>query len=355
MPVHSEPGGTAFRVGLTCDLRRPDGALAFAPLDLGALERAGIAWSFLAEDVRPLTPDLLDGLDGLYHLGVPVTEGSLEGVDRLAVLARQGVGLDFVDVAACTRRGIAVTFTPGAVTRPMASAAATLVLALAHRLGQRNRALHAGDWGAGRFTPPGTGLTGRTLGVIGYGRIGHELVRLLAPWEMRVLVTRRSSTVEPEVESVELDALLQEADVVVVACPLTDETRGLLDERRIALMKPTAFLVNVARGAVVDQPALVEALREGRLAGAGLDVVEPEPLPADDPLLALPNVIGAPHSLGSTDQLLEACVESVCSSLVAVAGGRVPTELANPEVLDNLLFKQKLARFAARKGDADDA
>jgi phosphoglycerate dehydrogenase-like enzyme len=151
----------------------------------------------------------------------------------------------------------------------------------------------------------------------------------------------------------EVDALLREADVVVVACPLTDETRGLLDARRIALMKPTALLVNVARGAVVDQPALVEALREGRLAGAGLDVVDPEPLPADDPLLALPNVIGAPHSLGSTDQLMEACVQSVCASLLAVAAGRVPAELANPEVRENPLFEAKLARFAARKGDAD--
>jgi phosphoglycerate dehydrogenase-like enzyme len=351
MPVHSD----VFRVGVTRDLRRPDGTLAFAPLDLGALERAGIAWSFLAKDVRPLTPHLLDGLDGLYHLGVPVTEASLQGVERLAVLARQGVGLDFVDVTACTRRGVAVTFTPGAVTRPMASAAATLVLAVAHRLGERNRALHAGDWDAGRFTPQGTGLTGRTLGLVGYGRIGHELVRLLAPWEMRVLVTRRSSTIEPGVESVELDALLREADVVLVACPLTDETRGLLDARRLGLMKPTAFLVNVARGAVVDQAALVEALRDGRLAGAALDVVDPEPLPAEDPLLALPNVIGAPHSLGSTDQLLEACVDSVCASLLAVAAGQVPTELANPEVLDNPLFEAKLARFAARKGDADDA
>jgi len=349
MPVDKND---VFRVGLTRDLRRPDGTLAFAPLDLGALERAGIAWRFLAEDARPLTPDLLHGLDGLYHLGVPVTEASLDGVERLAVLARQGVGLDFVDVPACTRRGIAVTFTPDAVTHPVASAAAALVLAVAHRLAERNLALHSGDWGAGRLTP-GTGLTGRTLGLIGYGRIGHELVRLLAPWKLLVLVTRRSPGGEPGVESVELDDLLRAADVVVVACPLTDETRGLLDARRIGLMKPTAFLVNVARGAIVDQAALADALREGRLAGAGLDVFDPEPLPADDPLLALPNVIGAPHSLGVTDDLIAACVESVCASLLAVAAGTVPAELANPEVLDNPLFAAKLARYAARKGDPE--
>ena len=313
-----------------------------------------MAWAFLEEDARPLTPRLLDGLDALYHLGTPVAEASLDGVERLAVIARLGVGLDFVDVAACTRRGIAVTFTPDAVTHPMASAAALLVLAVAHRLAERNRTLHSGDWGAGRFAPQGTGLKGRTLGLVGYGRIGHELVRLLTPWEMRVLVTRRSPPSEPGVESVELEVLLRSADVVVVACPLTDETRGLLDARRLGLMKPTAFLVNVARGAIVDQPALVDALREGRLAGAGLDVVDPEPLPPDDPLLALPNVIGAPHSLGSTDDLLRDCVESVCSSLLAVAAGRVPPDLANPEVLDNPLFAAKLARFAAPKGERDD-
>jgi phosphoglycerate dehydrogenase-like enzyme len=347
MPEHQNSG---FRVGVTRDLRRPDGTLAFAPLDLSALERAGLEWDFLEDDARPLTPRLLGDLDGLYHLGALVTEASLAGVERLAVISRQGVGLDFLDLPACTRRGVAVTITPDAVSRPIASAAATLVLALAHRLAERNRALHCGDWEEGRFTPQGSGLTGRTLGLIGYGRIGRELVRLLAPWEMRVLVTRRTARSEPGVESVALDVLLRAADMVVVACPLTDETRGLLDARRLALMKPTAFLVNVARGGIVDQAALVEALRQGRLAGAGLDVVDPEPLPGDDPLLALPNVIGAPHSLGCTDELFAACVASACASLVAVAAGRVPRDLANPEVLENPLFAAKLARFAAGHG-----
>jgi phosphoglycerate dehydrogenase-like enzyme len=260
-------------------------------------------------------------------------------------VARHGVGLDFVDVDACTDRGIAVTITPEGVTRPMASAAATLVLALAHRLRERDYALHEGEWGAGRFLPQGTGLTGRTLGVIGYGRIGREVVRLLEPWGMRVLVTQRTPLAEDGVSYVPLDTLLREADVVVVACPLTEETRGLLDAPRLGLMKPTAFLVNVSRGAIVDQAALVAALREGRLAGAGLDVVDPEPLPADDALLSQPNVVGAPHSLGYTDELLRGCVEQACEALLDVAAGRVPRDLANPEVLDGALFAEKLSRF----------
>ncbi|HEY7604031.1 MAG TPA: NAD(P)-dependent oxidoreductase [Gaiellaceae bacterium] len=335
----------SFQVGVTRDVRRPDGSFTFAPYDLGPLEEAGIPWRFL-EDDRP-TPDTLSGIDGLYHYATPLSISTLDTVERLAVIARHGVGLDYVDVDACTGRGIAVTITPGGVTRPMASSAVTLVLALAHRLFERNRALHAGDWGAGRFRPEGTGLGGRTLGVIGYGRIGRDVVRLLEPWGMRVLVTRRNPVGGDGVTHVPLEELLRESDFVVVACPLTGQTRGLLDRRRLALMKPTAFLVNVARGAIVDQGALVDALREGRLAGAGLDVVDPEPLPADDPLLSLPNVIGAPHSLGYTDELLRGCVEQACEALIDVASGRVPKDLVNPEVLDNPRFAEKLDRFRA--------
>jgi phosphoglycerate dehydrogenase-like enzyme len=336
----------SFRVAVTCDVRRPDGTFTFAPYDLEPLERAGIPWRFLEDDA--LTSETLADVDGLYHYATPLPTTTLDGVERLTVIARHGVGLDYLDVPACTARGIAVTITPNGVTRPMASAAVTLVLALAHRLTDRDRALHEADWDAGRFLPRGTGLSGRTLGVIGYGRIGRDVVRLLEPWGMHVLVAQRTPVADEGVTYVPLDELLGEADVVVVACPLTDETRGLLDRRRLSLMKPTAFLVNVARGALVDQEALVEALLEERLAGAGLDVVDPEPLPADDPLLSLPNVVGAPHSLGYTDELMRGCVEQACESLIGVAAGRVPRDLANPDVLNNPLFTEKLDRFRDR-------
>jgi D-3-phosphoglycerate dehydrogenase len=324
-----------FRVAVTRDVRRPNGAFSFAPYNLEPLERAGIPWRFLDDDT--LTPEALADVDGLYHYATPLPTTTVDDVERLTVIARHGVGLDYLDVAACTERGIAVTITPDGVTRPMASAAVTLVLALAHRLRDRDRALHEGDWGAGRFLPRGTGLSGRTLGVIGYGRIGRDVVRLLEPWGMRVLVTQRTPVTEEEVTYVSLDELLAQADVVVVACPLTDETRGLLDRRRLGLMKPSAFLVNVARGAIVDQAALVDALRKEHLAGAGVDVVDPEPLPVDDPLLSAPNVIGAPHSLGYTDELLRGCVEQACRSLIDVASGLVPKNLANPEVVEPAL------------------
>jgi phosphoglycerate dehydrogenase-like enzyme len=163
-----------------------------------------------------------------------------------------------------------------------------------------------------------------------------------------VRVTQRTPVDEDGVSHGSLDTLLRQSDVVVVACPLTDETRGLLDRRRLGLMKPTALLVNIARGAIVDQQALVEALRAARLAGAGLDVVDPEPLPAGDPLLTLPNVVGAPHSLGYTDELLRGCVGQACEALLDVAAGRLPRDLANPEVLANPRFTERLDRFRDR-------
>jgi phosphoglycerate dehydrogenase-like enzyme len=329
-----------FRVGVTRE--------TFLPFGLEPLERAGVEWELLAEEVPELTPTLVAGYDALFHFSVRVSAASLEGADRLALIARHGVGLDMIDLDACTRRGIAVTITPDAIRRPIASAAVALVLALAHRLVERNEAFHDGRWAEGRFGLMGTGLTGRTLGVIGLGNIGREIVRLLEPYGMLVLATTRRRLDEAGVEQVDLETLLREADVVVVSCPLTPETHHLLDARRLALMKPTALLVNVARGPIVDQAALAEALRAGRLAGAGLDVFEQEPVPPGDPLLGQPNVVAAPHALGYTDELFRGCVASACSAILAVREGRVPEHVANPEVLDRADFRAKLERLDFR-------
>jgi phosphoglycerate dehydrogenase-like enzyme len=341
----------AFRVGVTRDVVRPDGSLVVAPLSgLRVFDRPGIAWHFLDEDRRELAPRQLWELDALFHFSPAVTAASLEGVERLLLIARHGVGVDFIDLDACTERGIAVTITPGGTTRPMASAAVALVLALAHRLVERHRLLVAGRWDEGRFDLLGLGLTGRTLGVIGYGRIGRDVVGLLRPWKLRVLVSQRSDPRDPDVEHVPLETLLGEADVVVVACPLTPETRHLLDARRLALMKATALLVNVSRGPVVDQTALAEALREGRLGGAGLDVFEQEPVDPRDPILSAPGFVGAPHALGYWDELFRRCVADACGAILDVAAGRVPDDLANPAVLDSPRFTEKLARHALRSG-----
>lgn len=340
----------AFHIGVTRDVLRPDGSLVFAPIGLEALDRPGLVRHFLDEDRRELTPEQLVGLDALFHFSPTVSATSLDGVERLALIARHGVGLDFIDLDACTARGIAVTITPVGVTRAIASAAVTLVLALSHRLLQRHERLVAGRWSEGRFDVLGLGLTGRCLGVVGYGRIGREVVRLLRPWELRVLVAQRSDPRDPDVEHVRLDTLLEQADVVVIACALTPETRHLLDVRRLALMKEAALLVNVSRGQIVDQSALADALARGRLAGAGLDVFEQEPVDPADPILTAPGFVGAPHALGYWDELFRRCVDDACSAIIDVAVGRVPRDVANAEVLDSPLFTEKLDRFAARTG-----
>ncbi len=337
MPCDSR-GMDGFRVGVTRE--------TFLPFGLEPLDRKGVAWELLPEEVPELTPQLVDGYDALLHFSVGVSRASVAGADRVALIARHGVGLDMVDIEGCTERGIAVTITPDAIQHPIASAAVTLVLSLSHRLVERNAALHEGRWHEARFGVMGFGLHGRTLGIVGYGRIGREVARLLEPYGMRVLVATRSPPQDATVAHVELETLLREADVVVLACPLTPETHHLLDARRLALMKPAAVLVNIARGPIVDQTALVDALRNGRLAAAGLDVFEQEPVPPGDPLLGLPNVVAAPHALGYTDALFRGCVESACGAILDVRAGRVPRHVANPKVLERTDFRAKLKRLA---------
>lgn len=320
-----------MRVGVTRDVRREDGTSVY---DLSLLAEAGVDWEFLPEERRALRAEDLAGYDAVICFMPRVPREAVAGADRLRLLARLGVGYDTVDVGACTVHGVLVTITPDGVRRPMASAAMAFVLALAHQLTQKDRHVRAG--GFDRFAFGGLGLTGRTLGLIGVGNVGSDLVRLAEPWSMRIVAHDPYTTAPPAgVELVELEQLLREADVVVVLCPLTEETRGLLDADRLALMKPSAFLVNVARGPIVDQHALTDALRERRIAGAALDVFEQEPIDPNDPLLALDNVVLAPHAIGLTDEIFRESGRSACRAVVALAEGRVPEYVVNREALSH--------------------
>jgi D-3-phosphoglycerate dehydrogenase len=322
-----------FRVGVTADIRPRDGVQSI--FDFGALDRAdGVEWEFLAEaeGARELQPNQVTGYDALVVYSPRVNAASLDSADRLKLIARLGVGYDSVDVPALTRAGVLLTITPDGVRRPMASSAMAFVLALAHRMFQKDADVRGGGWG--RFAEVGAGLTGRTLGLLGVGNVGTDLVHLSEPFDLR-RIAHDPYVAEPPsgVELVDLETLFRESDFLCVLCPLTAETRGIVDARLIALMKPTAFLVNVARGPIVDQAALTEALRERRIAGAALDVFEREPIDPGDPLLGLDNVILAPHAIGLTDELFAGCGDSACRSVLAVADGRVPDFVVNREAL----------------------
>lgn len=335
----------SFRVGLTRDFLTPSGAIAFGDIGLSLLDGPGVTWQFLAENTPELRPDQIAGFDGLLVLGPKVTAATLAGNDRLAVVARFGVGYDNVDVPACTAAGVALTITPDGVRRPVAVSAITFLLALSHKLLIKDRLTRAGRW-ADKLNHMGMGVTGRTLGVIGVGNIGRDIFHLAKPFGMRHLGYDPFLTSAPDgVELVPIEELLAESDYVVICCSLSKETHHLLNAGRLASMKPTAYLINVARGPIVDQAALMAALQQNRIAGAGLDVFDPEPIAPDDPLLALDNVILAPHAVCWTDECFGNNGRSACRSLLAVANGRAPEFVVNREVLTSPKFLSKLAQF----------
>src|SRR5262249_50541977 len=192
-------------------------------------------------------------------------------------------------------------------------------------------------------------LQGRTLGIVGLGHSGRELARLVAPFAIRILAfsphADPAEAAKLNVRLTSLEHVLREADFLSLHCRLSDETRGLLGRAQLALMKPTAYLVNVARGELIDEPALVEALRDRKLAGAGLDVFAVEPLPTDHPLLALDNVIVTPHWNASTTDVWQATGRAMAEGMLRAAAGQVPEHVVNPEVLRRSGFQKKLARF----------
>ncbi|MDH4180515.1 MAG: dehydrogenase [Betaproteobacteria bacterium] len=329
---------TKFRVGITRDILDSRGEPAFGKAALAILDGApGIEWEYLPAVVSEIGADHAAGYDALYVNMVRVPGTAVARPDcRLRVVARHGVGYDSVDVPAMTRAGIVVTNTPWPMPRPVATIALTFILALAGKLMLKDRLTRTGRWNE-RMDNMGMGLTGRTLGVVGAGRIGRELLRMARTFDMRLLAA------DPYVNAVELGyigarkvdlpALLRESDFVVTCPLLNDETRHLVSAPQFALMKPAAYFINVARGPVVDEPALIEALRKGRIAGAALDVFEQEPVDPANPLLAMDNVIVTPHSLCWTDECFHNMATTGLTSIVDALSGRVPEFVVDREVL----------------------
>jgi phosphoglycerate dehydrogenase-like enzyme len=339
-----------FRVGLTRDFLKPDGSPGFGDIGLSLLdEDSRVDWKFLSERLDVIPQSVADQFDALLVLAPQVTAETLDGCQRLTLVARFGVGYDNVDVAACSRNNVLLTITPDGVRRPVAVSAITFLLALSHRLLIKDRLTRDGRW-AEKLDHCGTGVTGRTLGLIGFGNIGREIAQLAAPFDLHVVAadpfTTKEAAREAGVELLNLDTLLSTSDFVCVCCALTSETHHLLDAARLALMKPSAFLINVARGPIIDQAALTEVLTNRRIAGAGLDVFEQEPVDPNDPILKLDNVIVAPHAICWTDELFLGNGQAACRSIIDVAHGRLPSGVVNRDATELPGIIEKLARFA---------
>ena len=264
------------------------------------------------------------------------------------MIGRSGAGYDKIDLAACTENSVAV------FNAPMAQPFHGVVRPAVHpRTGQalpdQERVVRTGRWDH-QAAVMGGEIQGRTLGIIGLGHSGRELARLVAPFDMRLLAfSPHADPLEAQslgVRLTTLEEVLRDSDFLSLHCRLTDATRGLIGASQLALMKPAAYFINVGRGELVDQPALATALRDRRIAGAGLDVFAVEPLPMDDPLLRLDNVIMTPHWSASTSDVWKATGQAMAEGMLLAARGERPVDVVNPEVLDRPEFRRKLLMFA---------
>lgn len=357
-----------FRIALTGDFLDTTGRVAQGDAGLTRLDDLPfVAYHFLREQAPKaddpsywdrfysleVTPEQVEGLDGLVVLRPKVGARVLETArGRLVVIGRSGAGYDKIDVAACTANDVALFNAPDALTHPTATAALVLMLALAKRLPWQERVARSGRWERQNEVTGGE-IRGRTLGIIGLGRSGRELARLVAPFAMRVLAfspsAERAQAEALGVTLTSLEELLRASDFISIHCRLDARTRHILGPTQFAQMKPTAVLINVARGENVDQAAMVEALRSRRIAAAGLDVFTPEPPTADDPILGLDNVIVTPHWLASTTDVWEATGRAMAEGILRAATGQVPDDVVNPEVLNRPGFLAKLGRFAENR------
>jgi phosphoglycerate dehydrogenase-like enzyme len=331
-----------FKVGITRDNLRPNGKPIFDESAFKVLESAGIDYEFLPELEPELTPETASRYDALAVMLAKCTRKTVANPNRrLKLIARFGVGYDTVDVPALTENGVILTITPDGVRRPVATSALTFILMLAQRVMIKDRITREGRWGE-RLNNMGTGLSGRVLGSVGVGNIGSELFRLAAPFGMKHLgydpYITQESVAPLGVRLVDLDTLLRESDFLCVNCPLNDETRKLIGARQFSLMKPTAYFINTARGPIVDEKALCDALSNQRIAGAGIDVFEQEPVSPDNPLLKLQNIVVTPHHICLTDECINTIAASVFNACRDLASGRVPKNVVNQEVLGKVNY-----------------
>lgn len=341
-----------FRMGVSGDFKTKAAGLIEPVLAARAADMPMVAVEFMPGPLDTATAEQISQYDGILSLSLRYPAEALAGAGRLSVLARWGVGYDMIDVPACTANDVLLAITPDAIRRPVAEGIVTLLLAITKQVRNKDLLVRRGQWER-KTQYQGVALEGRTLGSVGIGNIGSDLFRLLAPFGLaRMLAFDPYATPEHAaslgVALVDLPTLLHESDFVCVNCPLTEETYHLIGEAEFALMKPTAFFVNTARGPIVDEAAITKVLQEGRIAGAALDVFEQEPLPLPKPLTELDNVILAPHAVAWTDQSAAGNGNEAVDNILAVLRGDVPKNTVNRAVAERPDFRAKLAANAAR-------
>ena len=295
------------------------------------------------------TPEVLNELDAVLALALRFTADSVREVSRLAVIGRWGVGYDMMDVPALTAAGIALCITPNGVRRPVAEANLTMIFALAKNLFALDRMARGGLWRK-QLTTLGGDIDGKVLGSVGCGNIGREMFRIARSLGFSRFLAcdpmiRQQDVVELGVELVDMETLCRTSDFLTVNCLQNKDTLDLVGEKELRLMKPSAYLVNMARGGIVHHDALVKALREKWIAGAGIDVYPSEPPPVDDALFQLDNVIVTPHALAWTELIMRNNGTEACRHVLSVMRGEVPGGIVNRDVVNLPQFLSKLERY----------
>jgi len=338
-----------FRVALTADFYNADGSTKFPDLGLSVFDPHGhITYTPFSEHRKAIGPDQLEGANGVIVLTPAVTAETVSRAGELIAVGRFGVGYDAVDVNACTAADVVAFITPGAVDRPVAEATVGWMIALTHNARVKDRLVRTGEWEE-RAKYMGAELRDRTLGLVGLGGIGRKVVELLKGWGMNSPIAfdpfaNPAAAGQLGVRLVPLEELLKASDFVSVHCPLTEQTRNLIGPRELGLMKPDAYLLNTARGGIVDEDALYEALKSKRVGGAALDCFAEEPVTKPSRFGEFDNVILAPHSIAWTRELFRDIGRSVCQGMVDLSLRAKPRGVLNPEIFEKTSFQAKWAR-----------
>ncbi len=339
-----------FSVALTADFYHADGSPKYADMGLSVFEDVPyITCTPFTEHQAQITPEQICDAQGVIVLTPAVLASTVSRAEKLLAFGRFGVGYDAVDVDACTQADVAVFITRGAVDRSVAEATVGWMLALTHQVRAKDLLVRTGQWDE-RSKFMGCELRDRTFGTVGLGGIAQKTMALLRGFGMNKPIAfdpfvSQEKASELGVELVELDELMRRADFVSIHCPLSDATKGLIGEHQLKLMKPEAYLINTARGGIVDEEALYTVLQSSRIAGAALDCFADEPVTSAHRLGELPNVLLAPHCIAWTNELFRDIGRAVCHGMVDLSCGKMPNGVVNPEVFKRKTYQEKWNRY----------